>query len=91
MRASKRLAEVIIASFIWIRNRCWNPVDVSNMIVLVFSLIDLSYKLIASHVGSGEIIVKTFVSSSAGFASYSNSFRHISIFLSIGHAIQLCD
>lgn len=85
------LPEVIVTSFIWIRNRRRNTIDVSNMIVLVVTLFDLVYKLAACHISSREVIMKTFISSGTGFAGYGNAFSHISIFLSIRHAIQPCN
>lgn len=42
------------------------------MIVFVISLIDLSYKLGPGHIGSGEIIMKAFISSGARFLGYND-------------------
>lgn len=77
MRASQWLTEVVVTASIRVRNRSWNTIDISNMIVFVVTLLDLSYELITCHVGSGEIIVKTFISSGAGFAGYRDSFWHM--------------
>ncbi len=60
------------------------------MIVSVVSLLDLSYKLTSVHVSSSEIIVKSFIAPSAGLTSYSDTFWHICIILSKGHAYELC-
>ena len=64
-------------SFVGVRNRCWNTIDISNMIILIVSLFDLVYKLASSHVGTGEIVMKAFISSCVRFASYSNAWWHI--------------
>ncbi len=77
MRASQRLTEVVVATSIWIRNWCCDTINISNMVVFVVASLDLIYKLVAGHIGSGEIIMEAFISSGVGFLSYSDSFWHI--------------
>lgn len=75
--ANKSLTEVIIASFIRIRNWSWDTVNVSNMVVLVVALLDLIYELVSCHISTSEIIMEAFISSCAGFFGYSDSFCHM--------------
>ena len=91
MRASKLLTEVVVVASIRIRNWRWDTVDISNMIVVVVSLLNLSYKLVTSHICTSVIVVKTLVSTGARFLCYANSFWHVCIILSIGTHIQLCN
>ena len=48
---------------IWIRNRSWDTVNVSNMIVFIVTIVYLTYKLSACHIGSSVIVVEVGVSS----------------------------
>ena len=65
MHTGRWLAEVVTGSFVGIRNRCGNPINVSNMIMLVISTFDFGYELRTGHVFAGVIIMEPFVSSGA--------------------------
>ena len=70
-----------------IRNWRWDTIDISNMIVVVISLLNLSYKLVTGHVCTSVVVVKTFVATGARFLCYANSFWHMCTILSIGKHI----
>ena len=55
--------EVVISATIWIRNRSWNTINISNMIVFVVTLVNLLDKLVSSHITSSVIIMEAFISS----------------------------